>query len=98
MWPIYTMERRMIMATTKKALHTEVAEKLIEALKAGTAPWQRPWKMGGVPDFDLPYNAISGNRYKGINILSLLMSGRSDPRWLTFNQARDKGWQVRKGS
>lgn len=86
------------MATTKKALHAEVAEKLIEALRAGTAPWQVPWNSKGVPAFESPYNAISGNRYKGINTLSLLLSGRSDPRWLTFNQARDSGWQVRKGS
>lgn len=86
------------MATNKKTLHAEVAEKLIEALRAGTAPWQRPWHTGGLPSFELPYNAVSGNRYKGINTLSLSLSGRSDPRWVTFNQARDNGWQVRKGS
>jgi antirestriction protein ArdC len=86
------------MATTKKALHAEVAEKLIEALRAGTAPWQVPWNTSGVPAFQLPYNAISGNRYKGINSLSLLLSRQSDARWVTFNQAKDNGWQVRKGA
>lgn len=86
------------MSTDKKALHVEVAEKLIEALKAGTAPWQKPWNSNGLPSFELPYNAVSGNRYQGINTLSLIMSGRGDPRWMTFKQASDNGWQVRKGS
>jgi antirestriction protein ArdC len=86
------------MATEKKALHVEVAEKLIEALKAGTAPWQRPWNSKGLPAFQLPYNAITGNRYQGINTLSLMMSGRNDPRWMTFKQADENGWQIQKGS
>lgn len=30
----------------KKPFHEVVAEKLIEQLKAGTAPWQRPWEPG----------------------------------------------------
>lgn len=86
------------MAADKKALHVEVAEKLIEALKAGTAPWQKPWNSKGLPSFELPYNAVTGNRYQGINTLSLIMSGRNDPRWMTFKQADDNGWQVSKGS
>lgn len=86
------------MAADKKALHAEVAEKLIEALKAGTAPWQKPWNSKGLPAFQLPYNAVTGNRYQGINTLSLIMSGRNDPRWMTFKQADDNGWQVQKGS
>ncbi len=86
------------MAADKKALHVEVAEKLIEALKAGTAPWQKPWNSKGLPAFQLPYNAVTGNRYQGINTLSLIMSGRNDPRWMTFKQADDNGWQVSKGS
>jgi antirestriction protein ArdC len=80
-----------------KALHVQVAEKLIEQLKAGTAPWQKPWTSAGIPAFQLPYNVISGNRYKGINTFSLLLSGYDDPRWMTYNQAASKDWQVRKG-
>jgi antirestriction protein ArdC len=80
-----------------KALHVQVAEKLIEQLKAGTAPWQKPWNSGNLPAFELPYNAITGNRYKGINTLSLLLNGYEDPRWLTFNQASANDWKVKKG-
>src|SRR5690606_17386553 len=61
-----------------------------------TAPWQLPWNSNG-PSFMLPYNAITGNRYKGINILSLLSAQREDPRWMTFKQAESKGYSVKKG-
>ncbi|WP_199120304.1 ArdC family protein [Pedobacter sp. ASV28] len=80
-----------------KALHVEVAEKLIEQLKKGTAPWQKPWSSGNIPAFELPYNAVTGNRYKGINTLSLLLRGHEDPRWLTFKQASANDLKVKKG-
>lgn len=80
-----------------KALHIQVAEKLIEQLKAGTAPWQKPWSSDNVPAFELPYNAVTGNRYKGINTFSLLIKGYEDPRWMTFKQAAANDWKVKKG-
>ena len=79
-----------------KSLHETVAANIIKKLEEGTAPWQKPWNSDG-PAFELPYNAITGNRYKGINSLSLLSADREDPRWLTFNQASANGWKVRKG-
>jgi antirestriction protein ArdC len=82
--------------TVAKPLHGQVADKLIEALKKGAAPWQKPWNANGVPSFELPYNAVTGNRYKGINTFSLLLSDYEDPRWLTYKQAASEGWQVRK--
>ena len=80
-----------------RAMHVQVAEKLIEQLQAGTAPWQKPWGSGGAPAFELPYNAVTGARYKGINIFSLLTAGREDPRWMTYNQAAANHWNVKKG-
>jgi len=81
---------------TSKALHEIVANNIIKQLEQGTAPWQLPWNSNG-PSFMLPYNAITGNRYKGINILSLLSAQREDPRWMTFKQAESKGYSVKKG-
>lgn len=81
---------------TSKALHEIVANNIIKQLEQGTAPWQLPWNSND-PSFMLPYNAITGNRYKGINILSLLSAQREDPRWMTFKQAESKGYSVRKG-
>ena len=55
-----------------KPFHVRVAEALIEQLKAGTAPWQRPWG-DGVPT--LPMNPVTGARYRGINTLQLDAAG-----------------------
>lgn len=80
----------------KKPFAEEVAERLIAALEAGTAPWQKSWSAGE-KNHVLPLNVTSGNRYKGINVLMLMAQGYSDARWMTFKQAVDKGYNVKKG-
>jgi len=80
----------------KKPFHEVVAEKLIEQLKAGAAPWQKPWEPGE-PNAYLPMNPTTGKRYKGINAIYLMAQGRSDARWMTYKQAAAVGAQVRKG-
>lgn len=80
----------------KKPFHEIVAEKLIEQLKQGTAPWQRPWKAGN-PASMMPLNPISGKRYKGVNALHLMAQDYQDPRWMTYKQAESLEAQVRKG-
>jgi putative DNA primase/helicase len=84
------------MADTKKAFHEQVAEKLIEQLRQGTAPWQRPWEPGEAASL-LPINPTTGKRYRGINAIQLMSQGRVDQRWLTYKQAAAAGAQVRKG-
>jgi antirestriction protein ArdC len=81
--------------------YQEVTDRIIAALEAGTPPWRRPWdpdKAGGPA---MPRNATTGQRYRGINVLMLGMSALAfssgDPRWATYKQAEDRGWQVRKG-
>src|SRR5262245_3705350 len=78
------------------SFHEVVAERLIEQLKAGTAPWQMPWQPGE-PYSGLPMNPNTGKRYKGINTIHLMAQGRSDARWMTYSQAAAAGAQVRKG-
>lgn len=70
---------------------------VISRLKQGSVPWQLPWQ-NSPQTFTLPYNAITGKRYKGINMLSLLASGKTDPRWLTFRQAKAQGWSIMQGA
>lgn len=74
----------------------EVAGRLIEQLKAGVAPWQKPWNPGQAA-FGLPFNAVTGMKYSGGNIIQLMSQGREDIRWMTFKQIAAKGWRVRKG-
>lgn len=84
------------MADKRKAFHEQVAEKLIEQLKQGTAPWQKPWQPGD-PGANIPINPVTGRRYRGINIIQLMMQERTDQRWLTYKQAEAAGAQVLKG-
>ncbi len=78
--------------------YQQVADKLIEQLKDGTAPWLRPWNPG---EHRLPHNPVSGSRYKGANAVWLssvaVDKGYSDPRWMTYKQAASAGAQVNKG-
>src|SRR5471030_2376443 len=81
--------------------YQDVTDRNIAALESGTPPWRKPWdpdKAGGPA---MPRNAATGQRYRGINVLTLGMSARAfisgDPRWATYKQAEDRGWQVRKG-
>lgn len=80
----------------KKPFHETVAEKLIERLKEGTAPWQKPWQAGD-PGAIMPVNPTTGKRYKGINAIHLMSQGHTDQRWMTYKQAVAIDAQVRKG-
>ena len=75
----------------------EVTNDIIRLLETGTAPWQKPWEGGS----QMPMNPTTGKSYRGGNVLALMISGMrkgyGDPRWMTYKQASDKGWQVRKG-
>ena len=80
----------------KKLFHELVADQLIEQLKQGTAPWQKPWAPGE-PSVVFPMNPTTGHRYKGINAIFLMAQGHDDQRWMTYKQAVAAGAQVRKG-
>ncbi|TIG73871.1 DNA primase, partial [Legionella pneumophila] len=45
----------------------------------------------------VPYNPITGKRYRGINALYLMLNQNDDNRWLTYKQAQSMDAQVRKG-
>lgn len=84
----------------KKNLYKEVSDKLIESLKAGTAPWQRPWVQ--TAHMGAPLNGTTSRKYSGVNQVLLFLEqmekGYSSPNWATFKQATEKGWKVKKGS
>ncbi|RLV59480.1 DUF1738 domain-containing protein [Parashewanella curva] len=86
----------MSQSSTKNKVpyHEQIANKLIEQLKQGTAPWQLPWKSG---EPRMPHNPVSGTKYKGSNAIWLAMQGREDPRRMTFKQANSLDAKVMKG-
>ena len=74
------------------------AERLIAALKQGTAPWQRPWEPG---ELHAPTNGTTSHIYTGSNSLMLrlsaMLAGYEDQRWAGFHQILKAGGRVRKG-
>ena len=82
--------------------YSEITEQIIAALEAGTPPWRQPWDNAKAGGPCMPQNAATGARYRGINVLTLGMSPLAfmtgDPRWATYKQAQEPGWQVKKGA
>jgi len=66
---------------------------ILDALKAGTVPWHKPWLTGP------PRSLSTGNTYRGFNQLLLGFLGREHdtPFWGTYNQLGELGGNVRKG-
>lgn len=84
----------------RRDLYQETTDKIVAALESGTVPWRRPWNPDQAAPTG-PVNATTGKAYRGINVLMLGMSPHTwatgDPRWCSYKQAEEKGWQVRKG-
>jgi len=78
----------------------EVTDNIIEMLERGVAPWQKPWEAGA-GSLGMPFNPNSDRAYRGGNAIHLMATGLErgyeDPRWMTYKQASDNGWQVRRG-
>jgi antirestriction protein ArdC len=81
--------------------YQELTDRIIAALEAGTRPWQKPWDPNKAGGPSMPINAATGRRYRGINTLILGMSSlafaSNDPRFCTYKQAAERGWQIRRG-
>lgn len=80
----------------KRDIRQEVTNTIIAALEAGTTPWVKPWKAanGG-----LPQKQDTGQAYRGVNVILLLLAGMAygSNEWYTFKQAKTRGGMVRKG-
>ena len=88
-------------AVARRDHYQELTDTVVAALEAGTAPWRRPWDPDRAGGPATPVNAATARRYRGVNTLVLGMSklafGSGDPRWCSYRQAAERGWQVRKG-
>ncbi len=68
-----------------------ITSRIVEELEKGQVPWRKPWRT--LP----PANLISKKPYRGINVFLLALQGYGSQYWLTFNQAKQLGGNVRKG-
>lgn len=75
----------------------EITQRVIDAIKSGTAPWQKPWETRGAAG--MPVNMTTGKEYRGLNALYLDMLGAAmgSPYWAGFKQFKKIGGSVRKG-
>src|SRR5437867_1259301 len=91
-------ERTAIMSTKTQDFRQKVTNEVIRLIEAGTAPWIKPWSVGEIA---AAFNPTTNNPYRGGNIIALMVAsirkGYTDPRWMTYRQAAERGWQVRKG-
>lgn len=70
-----------------------VNEKIVQKLKDGVIPWEKPW-AGAQAE---PRNLQTGKTYRGINPFLLASEGRRSRWWMTYNQAKALGGNVKKG-
>jgi antirestriction protein ArdC len=73
-----------------------VNDRILAAMDRGVVPWVKPWTGS------MPANLKTGREYSGANVISLWASEMcqefKSSYWATFNQIRDLGGHVLKGS
>jgi antirestriction protein ArdC len=82
----------------KRNLYAEVSNRILAELERGAAPWIKPW--AATAGANVPCNAVTNRPYSGCNVILLWLTrgrGWATPRFLTFNQAKECGGNVRKG-
>src|SRR5450830_337005 len=87
------MKEQDAAAAARLDVKSEVARTLIEAMRTGDTPWQKPWNAQAMS----PTNPTTNNAYRGVNRILLALSGRASNQWCTYQQAAANGWHVKKG-
>lgn len=81
-------------------VHEAVTAKIVAAIEAGAGTFEMPWHRPGVA-FTLPRNALTGNPYRGSNILSLWIDADEKKFehqiFATYRQWQELEAQVRGG-
>src|ERR1700677_3853426 len=83
--------------STQTEIRQQITEKIVAALKAGTAPWRRPWTS--FTNTGNPANVVSKRSYTGVNTLLLylvgLERGFTSRWWGTFRQWQELGFRIK---
>lgn len=78
----------------------QVTDTIIRQLEQGTIPWQQSWDISK-SGFKLPQNAVTKNKYRGVNIVLLwgaaLEKKYNSQEWASFKQWSSKKEAVKKG-
>ena len=78
-------------------IRQEMIKQFISSLKEDVIPWEQNWVSK-----ERAFNPVSGTKYRGTNAFWLAYKAYQnqwqDPRWCTFDQAQNNGWQIKRGS
>ena len=85
--------------TSRQRVEDAVADRIIELPDQGQLPpWEKDWRDSAN---SIPVNAVSMKPHRGVNrwmtLLTHVVMGYQDPRWLTHRQAEALGGHVRRG-
>lgn len=82
-------------------IYSRITNQIIADLEKGVKSWTKPWQGGDDQSRITMPRRHNGEKYQGINILSLWASsmeqGFSSANWMTYRQAKELGGQVIKG-
>lgn len=101
--PVFFVEKKKgeVMATPYELVmesRRELVEKIVAEMEKGIRPSKALWQNH---ISQRPYNPLSGYLYRGGNWMRLAYTAKvenyEDPRWMTYKQAKDAGYQVRRG-
>ena len=70
-----------------------ITDRILEKMEGGLIPWQKPWQS-----FGMPRNYVTGHVYTGINAFLLHFLSEGLPLFMTFQQAKKMGGNIRKGA
>ena len=87
-----------IRSQTKFNVYGAITEKIVRAIKEAKDKYEMPWHSSALPA-EVPTNAMTGNPYRGVNILSLwidsLINAYPLGYWASYKQWQALGAQVR---
>lgn len=76
-------------------LYQMITDRIIEGLEKGKMPWKKTWTNDPLL---MPQNYLSKKIYNGLNLLLLAFNDYEVPFYLTFNQIKELGGSLKKGS
>ncbi len=79
------------MAKLKKKtdVYQIITDKIVELLEKGVVPWHQSW-------WTTTPKSIRGHKYRGINVFLLACTPYSSPYWITWDQVKKMGGQVKE--
>lgn len=75
----------------RKNLYKEITERIIESLKKGVIPWNKPWNALN----QFPKNLITRKEYSGINYFLLSLEEFKSCYWITEKQVLQKHAEIK---